>query len=73
MKEKRFFLIDLERTLKNGVPFYWRTGGRGYTPFVREAGLYSAEEAKREVETDIEGLTVSIEGRKAEKLVLGLN
>lgn len=73
MKEKRFFLIDLERTLRNGVPVYWRAGQRGYTAFIHEAGLYSETEAKQQVISDFDGLTVVIEERKAENLVAGIS
>jgi hypothetical protein len=67
-----YYLIDLERTLRNGVPFYWRGNRHGYTSFRTTAGQFPEEEAKRIVESDFDGTTVMIEVEKAEKIVRGL-
>ena len=42
----KFILLDLERTLGNGIPTYWKSNKRGYTFNIHEAGLYSEKEAE---------------------------
>lgn len=45
-----YYLIDLERSVGSGMVHYWKPGKRGYTRDIKEAGLYSEENA-----VDIEG------------------
>lgn len=38
-------LIDLERTLRFGMKYYWKPNKKGYTNRQEESGVYTKEEA----------------------------
>jgi hypothetical protein len=59
VKKNKYFLVDAERSLAMQRLMYWKAGGRGYTSDIEEAGVYSQEQAIKQVETDIDELTLA--------------
>lgn len=57
---EKYYLLDLERTIKSGVAHYWRANKQGYTSNLSEAGLYSKEIAFKIEKEDIDKRTVVI-------------
>jgi hypothetical protein len=55
-----YYLMDLERTLANGEPYFWKGNKHGYTNSILEAGLFSEEFAERLVKQDFDKTTVKI-------------
>lgn len=53
-----FYIIDLERTMNNGFNCYWKPRKMGYTYDIKEAGIYSTEEAVKIANNDIKNDTV---------------
>lgn len=64
----KYLLMDLERTIGNGVVHYWKGNRYGYTTDPKEAGRFSEEEANRSVKSDFNERTVMI----AESVVDGI-
>lgn len=58
--QKRFILLDLERTIANGIPYYWKGNRYGYTRSIEHAGLFAEEFAERIVKEDYDKKTVMI-------------
>lgn len=56
----KYYLIDLERTIKSGEVFYWCPNSRGYTKIREEAGEYSGKDARKKILGDLDGRTVAI-------------
>ena len=55
-----FYLLDLERTLGFGRPFFWKGNKHGYTSNWKTAGLFSKAKAEIIVANDFDKLTVMI-------------
>lgn len=55
-----YYLLDLERTLINGMPYYWLKNRHGYTYEIEEAGLFSEDMAAEIVKHDLDDRTVMI-------------
>jgi hypothetical protein len=55
-----YYLLDLERTISAGQPFYWRQNKHGYTNLISEAGTFSEAEASSIVERDFDNATVKV-------------
>lgn len=55
-----YMLIDLERTIHNKTPFYWLGNKHGYTPNIREAGLFPKHLAEEIVKQDRDHKTVML-------------
>ena len=66
--EERYYIIDLERTIKNDRVYYWKAARRGYTTDLAEAGLYSKAEAEDLVKSDFDHFTVCISQLKRQDL-----
>lgn len=56
----KYYLIDLERSMRTGLIYYWKPNKFGYTTDLREAGLYDEKEAKDIVDDDIDKRTVLV-------------
>jgi len=56
----KYYLIDLERSMRTGSIHYWKPNKFGYTTDLREAGLYDEKEAKDIVDDDIDKRTVLV-------------
>ena len=56
----KYYLIDLERSMRTGSIYYWKPNKFGYTTDLREAGLYDEKEAKDIVDDDIDKRTVLV-------------
>jgi hypothetical protein len=56
-----YYLLDLERTILTGCPYYWKPNKRGYTHRITEAGEYTAEEASYIVRSDHDKRTVILD------------
>jgi hypothetical protein len=56
-----YFILDLERTLTRGVPYFWKRNRHGYTHLIEFAGLFPAGEAAEIVRQDRDKRTVMIE------------
>lgn len=55
-----FVLLDLERTIKNSVPAFWKGNKHGYTYKVDQAGVFQERTAKQIVKHDIKNETIAI-------------
>jgi len=58
--QKLFYLLDLERTIGNGVPYYWKGNRHGYTHLIEKAGLFSRDFAEKIVKQDFDKRTIMI-------------
>lgn len=56
----KYYLLDLERTIYNGVPFFWKYNKHGYTRFIEQAGLFNYEVAEKIEALDHDHTTVKI-------------
>jgi hypothetical protein len=63
-----YYLLDLERTILTGCPYYWKPNKRGYTHRIAEAGTYTAEEASYIVRSDLDKRTVILDAGAVEML-----
>jgi len=52
MSEKKYYLIDLERTVPSGIIHYWKQNRYGYVTDRKEAGRFSYEFARSTVNED---------------------
>lgn len=52
-----YYLIDWERTLKNGLVYYWNQNRHGYTAIRKNAGQFTKTEAIKAVKGDINNKT----------------
>jgi hypothetical protein len=64
-----YFLLDLERTLLSGVPYFWKSNKRGYTYKIQEAGVYEELEALMIAEWDIDKRTVLVNCKTAKEIL----
>lgn len=55
-----FILLDLERTLSNSVPAFWKGNKHGYTYKVEFAGIFPKEIAEQIVNSDRDKTTIAI-------------
>jgi hypothetical protein len=55
-----YYLMDLERTLFDGIPYFWKGSRHGYTNRVKQAGIFSKEFAEQIVKQDLDQTTVMI-------------
>jgi hypothetical protein len=55
-----YFLMDLDRTIANGVPAYWKANRHGYTYHIEFAGIFSKENAELIVNNDRDKTTIMI-------------
>ena len=67
-----YYILDLERTISSGLPFYWKKSRYGYTYSIEEAGLFPKEIADEIVKKDIQGLTVKIHINTMAELIRNL-
>ena len=59
--EKRvYYLLDLERTLENGIPVFWKKSRHGYSYSIEDAGLFPRELAEKIVKSDLNNRTIMI-------------
>jgi hypothetical protein len=61
--EEQFYLLDLERTISNNVPYFWNGNRHGYTNNLRFAGLFSEWTAQQIVKGDYDNRTIMISQR----------
>ena len=52
-----YYLIDWERTLRNGLVYYWVAKKHGYTAIRKNAGQFTKAEARKAVKDDINNKT----------------
>lgn len=55
-----YYLLDLERTIAFGKPYYWKGNRHGYTDQIEHAGLFAASFAIKLVKQDMDQRTVMI-------------
>ena len=60
MREE-FYLLDLERTIGMGRPFFWKKNRYGYTDLLHIAGIFSRKEAEKIAQLDLDKLTILID------------
>ena len=63
-----YYLLDLERTIGNGIATYWNQARRGYAIHLDDAGLFNEETAEEIVQSDIDKWTVKVSQRQIEKI-----
>jgi len=59
-KRNMYYLMDLERTLENGIPCFWKKNRHGYAYTIEEAGLFSKELAEQIIKSDLDNRTIKI-------------
>jgi hypothetical protein len=66
-----FHLLDLERTLRMGEPYFWKQSKQGYVNFdeFSEAGQFNEIEAFKMVDSDLDKMTLMLEVGKIKKLL----
>jgi hypothetical protein len=64
-----YYLMDLERTLINGMPYFWLKSRHGYTYEIEEAGLFSEDMANEIIKHDLDQRTVKININTAAKIL----
>lgn len=60
MNEKKFVLLDLERSMPSGIAHYWKQNKHGYTVDPSDAGLFDEVEAHKIADDDHDNLTLPI-------------
>lgn len=55
-----FYLLDLERTIGMGKPFFWKRNRHGYTEILQLAGIFSRKEAEKIAQLDLDNTTILI-------------
>ena len=66
----KYILMDLERTLSNGVPAFWKGNKHGYTYNIHEAGQFHEKEAEKIVKEDFNERTIKISLKAIEDFLL---
>lgn len=64
-----FFLLDLERTIGYGKPYFWNGNRHGYTSSFEHAGLFTKEIAEKIVADDLDEKTVMISHERVFKIL----
>lgn len=64
-----YYLLDLERTIARGVPYFWLKNKHGYTQDIGVAGLFSKEAADEIEANDISNTTVKIHINKIAEIL----
>jgi hypothetical protein len=64
-----YYLLDLERTIANGTPYYWNGNRHGYTTSLAQAGLFSEWIAEQIVQGDYDKRTVKISVEQIQKIL----
>lgn len=57
---EQYYLMDLERTIANNKPYYWKGNRHGYTDILQHAGLFSKDFAEKLVKQDFDKTTIMI-------------
>jgi hypothetical protein len=70
LKRLEYYLLDLERTLGLGKPYYWKRTLHGYTDNIQFAGMFSKHEAEIIVQKDLDKRTVMVHHKVVEKTML---
>jgi hypothetical protein len=67
---ERYYLLDLERTVRFSEPYYWRKDRyNGYTTLLGEAGQYSVIVADEIVSSDYDERTIKIKVKVIDKIL----
>jgi hypothetical protein len=64
-----FYLLDLERTILNGKPYYWKENKHGYTTLIDLAGEFTGKEASQFVFNDVDNRTIMIHKNTIDKIL----
>lgn len=64
-----FYLMDLERTIAGGIPYFWKVTRHGYTKYIEQAGLFDQKVAEEIVKRDLDNATVMIDERLVFKIL----
>ena len=62
------YLMDLERTIAYGKPYYWKGNRHGYTSDITQAGRWEKEFCERIAKQDINKETILITEELIEKV-----
>lgn len=65
--------MDLERTIGNGVPAFWKGNRYGYTYKIEFAGIFSKENAELIVKNDLDHKTVMVPVQLVTQILLQAN
>lgn len=63
-----FYLLDLERTIGMGKPFFWKRSKHGYTHILQMAGIFSRKEAEKIAQSDLDKLTILIDKKIVQRI-----
>jgi hypothetical protein len=65
---EEFYLLDLERTIGMGRPFFWKRSRHGYTDTLQMAGIFSRKEAEKIAQLDLDNSTILIEKKIVQRI-----
>ena len=65
---EEYYLIDLERSIRDGLTAYWKGNRHGYVRELKEAGLFSKEFAEEQVAKDFNKRTVMISKKEVKEI-----
>lgn len=65
----QYFLMDLERTLANGRPYFWKGNRHGYTDSLIHAGSFTHDKAVQIAHHDFDNTTVMIDQKLVFKIL----
>ena len=65
-----YYLMDIERTIANSKPYFWKGNRHGYTDSLQHAGLFSKDFAEKLVKQDFDKTTIMI-SEKTVSTILG--
>ena len=64
-----YYLMDLERTIANRMPYDWKGNRHGYTSSLEHAGLFSRDFAEKLVKQDFDKRTIMISQQQVFKIL----
>lgn len=64
-----YYLLDLERTIRNGAPMYWKQNLHGYTHMIETAGIFPEDFSNTIVNSDLDKMTVRISTDQIKRII----
>lgn len=64
-----YYLLDLERTISRGKPYFWLKNKHGYTSEIGVAGLFAKEAAEEIIDGDFSNTTIMIHINKVAEIL----
>jgi ADP-glucose pyrophosphorylase len=65
----KFYLLDLERTIRTGKSWYWKANRHGYTQYISQAGRFTEDDAQKIADADYTNMTIIIPEEKVDRIM----